>query len=623
MATVEWGADGTPRSPRFDDIYRPAGHGLGQARHVFLGGCGLPHAWAAAPAWTILETGFGLGLNFLAAWRAWLDDTKRPRMLHFVSVEAWPVSAEDLLRSAADHDGLPPLARQLAAQWFGLLAGVHRFSFEHGRVLLTLAVGDVHDVLGRLAPFHADAVFLDGFEPQRNPAMWDAKVMKALARHARRGARVATWTVAGDVRRALAEAGFQVEKRDGLPPKRHCLHGTYDPPWQPKGSIKPVPVRPGRCAVIGGGLSGAAVAAALAQRGWSVAVHDAAAQPAAGASALPAGLMAPHQSPDDNLLSRLTRAGIRHTLQEAARLLGEGEDWARCGALELRIDDSRAPPHSDEAAAIWSRPAPAALKSEALLDASANAWWHEAAAWIRPAALVRAWLGEPGIEWRGGVGVQAIRRQDDVWWLDDTGPFDCVVVAAAHASAALLSGRLALHPVRGQVSWSDAEAPGLPPFPLNGNGHFLPRVPIGGKLAWLTGSTYGRGENDCSERQADHAANLQRLRVLAPRIAESLAPRFERGEVRAWAGVRCTSTDRRPLVGRIEEGLWVSTAMGSRGLTFASLCAQLLAARLHGEPLPLERKLADALDLARNPHPNPLPQAGEGASAATRPRGAL
>jgi tRNA 5-methylaminomethyl-2-thiouridine biosynthesis bifunctional protein len=179
-------------------------------------------------------------------------------------------------------------------------------------------------------------------------------------------------------------------------------------------------------------------------------------------------------------------------------------------------------------------------------------------------------------------------------------------VAAAHGSAALLPGRVDLHPVRGQVSWA-RRAPDDGPWPttpLNGNGHLLPAVPLGPGLAWLTGSTYGRGDTDTAPRAEDQAANLERLRRLLPALAARLAPSFAGGEVQAWTGTRCASSDRRPLVGEIEPGLWLSTAMGSRGLSFTVLCAELLAAQLHGEPLPLPRKLADALAAGRQRRPS-------------------
>jgi tRNA 5-methylaminomethyl-2-thiouridine biosynthesis bifunctional protein len=282
--------------------------------------------------------------------------------------------------------------------------------------------------------------------------------------------------------------------------------------------------------------------------------------------------MAPHLSPDDNLLSRLSRAGIRITLQEAHASLRAGEDWEPSGV------------HTRSGGALV---------------------WNDKAGWIRPAALVRAWLAQDGITWRGGARVQRIARDgaQHVLLAADEGELaraDLVIVAAALDSARLLGGRLQLNAVRGQVSWGwRAPDDELPATPLNGNGHFIPRAPVDGREAWLTGSTYDRGDTSVEVRAGDHLANLERLRTLAPEAAERLAARFEHEEVQAWAGVRCTSADRRPLVGFVEPGLAVLTALGSRGLTFAALCAELLAASVHGEPLPLPRKLADALAVAR------------------------
>jgi tRNA 5-methylaminomethyl-2-thiouridine biosynthesis bifunctional protein len=178
---------------------------------------------------------------------------------------------------------------------------------------------------------------------------------------------------------------------------------------------------------------------------------------------------------------------------------------------------------------------------------------------------------------------------------------DLVVIAAAVASAELLDRRLPLQPVRGQVSWGEQQPRQmLPPFPVNGNGHFVPQVPIDGKRAWFCGSTYGRGETDLAPRRADHQENLTKLGALLPAVEQQVVGTFSSRAVKAWTGVRCASADRRPLLGEVEPGLWVSTAMGSRGLTFAALCAELLAARVHGEPLPLERRLARALDALRH-----------------------
>ncbi len=604
---VEWGADGTPRSARFDDVYRPAATGLAQAVHVFLGGCGLPRAWAGAAQWRVLETGFGLGLNFLATWQAWRQDEARPRLLHYVSLEAWPVAAADLLRAAVAEPLLAPLAQELARQWDGLTPGLHRLGFEGGRVVLTLGIGDAHELL-RVLDFRADSVFLDGFDPARNPQIWSLPVMKAIARLSHRGTRVATWTAAGQVRRDLASCGFVVERQPGLAPKRHRTESRFDPAWpRPDVDELPLPV-PSHAVIVGAGLAGAAVAASLARRGWQVQVLEAAGAPANGASALPAGLMAPYQSPDDNPLSRLARAGIRLTWQEARRLLREGTDWGPHGALEHRLDDRRPPPALGDGLLPWTRVATPDQLAATGLDASSNVWWHERAAWVKPAALVHAWLAEPGVSLRCGVRVAAIEPLAEGWLVrDEAGQVvataGVVVLCAAHGTGALAGDPIRTHPVRGQVSWglhADGARPtDGPVVPVHGHGHLLPEVPLPGGRAWMIGATYSRDDADVAPRAADQAANRARLAVLAPTLAQALGPAFDSGTAQSWTGIRCVTRDRRPLAGWLAPGLGVSTALGSRGLTFAVLAAELLVARLHGEPLPVERPLADALDPRR------------------------
>ncbi|BEP61854.1 bifunctional tRNA (5-methylaminomethyl-2-thiouridine)(34)-methyltransferase MnmD/FAD-dependent 5-carboxymethylaminomethyl-2-thiouridine(34) oxidoreductase MnmC [Variovorax sp. V213] len=605
---VAWRADGVPYSERFDDIYHTETGALAQSRHVFMGGCGLPEAWRGQPQWRILETGFGLGLNFLTTWQAWRADASRPRLLHFVSVEAHPVGPEDLLRAAEAYPELASLAKKLAAQWQGLLPGFHRLAFDEGRVLLTLCIGDVQAML-RAQRFEADSIFLDGFSPQQNPAMWSPDTLKAVSRFARQGTGLATWTYARSVRDALSQNGFQLERRPGLPPKRDCLAGVFAPSWTVR-RRGPAPAHvevPGRCAVIGAGLAGAAVAASLARRGWQVTVLDAADRPATGASGLPVGVMAPHVSPDDALLSRLTRAGIRATWLELERLLQQGRDWRASGVLERRPEgDTRVPAGWGDSGPNESWPASTARLAEAGLPADTPALWHARAGWVRPSRLIQAWLREPGIEFRGTAAVERLSRGAAGWQLFDAAGHllaeaDRIVVAAGFESGRFAPG-LPLQPVRGQVAWGRVpDDLALPATPLNGDGHLIAHVPEGeGALLWLAGATFDRDSTEPAPNDADAAANRERLKRLHPAAAAGLAASFDRGEVNAWVGVRCASGDRRPLVGPLDEdGLWACTALGSRGLSFAALCAELLAAQWHGEPLPLPANLAKALGTQR------------------------
>ncbi|MDP3137776.1 MAG: FAD-dependent 5-carboxymethylaminomethyl-2-thiouridine(34) oxidoreductase MnmC [Burkholderiaceae bacterium] len=575
----------------------------------------------------MLITDFDAGFEFLRIWRAWQRDPLRPRLLHVVAMAAQEPAPGRLIAQIAvpqpDDHSLPDLARQLRAQCFGLLPGFHRLVFEQGQVLLTLCLGERQALLREQA-FEADALRIDA-------VAWSAHELRALARCCRRGAVLrflaeagqavpearradAAWASAQPSPAALAQAGF-VARGDGT--------FEFNPAWTPRGRPSgPQAMPPTDAIVIGGGLAGAAVASSLARRGMRVRVVDTAAEPAAGASGLPAGVFAPHVSSDDGLLSRLSRSGLRATLQQARALLQEGQDWSACGVLQRRLDDGAAlPAHWPQAGQEWSRPPDAQQLAQAGLHETDAAIWHVQAGWIKPARLVQAWLSQPGITWCGAQEVARLARHGAEWQLRDMQDrvltsATLVVVAAGHRSDSLLKnsaldpgavgpGSLAdslrLQPVRGQMSMgtlAQGEAP-WPPFPVNGHGSLIPAIPDGADRMWLAGAGFHRNDTGADLRDDDHRANRERLRELLPRAAD----RIDRPGLRGWAGVRCASADRLPVVGPLDtaahDGLWLCTAMGSRGLSFSVLCAELLAARLYGEPLPLPTSLARALGTER------------------------
>lgn len=621
---VVWDAQGNPRSSRYGDIYRSQGldglGGLDQSRHVFLQGCGLvgPQAqWLGHPHWTVLETGFGLGLNFLATWAAWRADPQRPRRLHFMSVEAHPVSADDLLRSAAPWPELVPLAHALAQQWWGLVEGVHRLRLDDGQVMLTLGIGNAVDCLPRLSGL-ADSVFLDGFSPDVNPELWSPQVMSLVADHCHTGTRLSTWCVSRTVRETLQAAGFDVERVPGLPPKRHALMARWHHLGERQHQTGAV-----RCAVIGAGLAGSGVARALAERGWSVDVFEAGPTACAGASGLPAGLCAPHVSQDDSWLSRLTRAGVRATSAQAQRLLQAGIDYGATGVLERRLPrkarKARLPEDWPHEGLAWSRLATElecqqTFANTALLPDEPLPLWHPSGLWLKPARLVQAQLDHPGIQLQLSTSVQGVQpvNGSHPWQLvldnHTVGPFDHVVVCAGPGSRALLASVLppdrvpTLTPVRGQLTWGEVDADllsVLPASPVNGDGSFLGRVPDGDRLLWMAGSTFDRQRHTPELDDLDHRENLNRLQGLLPHIAERLKPHLLAGHLQAWASVRCTTPDRLPRVGSplpdALPGLHVLTGLGARGLSLSVLCAEWLAAHLCQEPAPLEPELSARL----------------------------
>ena len=262
------------------------------------------------------------------------------------------------------------------------------------------------------------------------------------------------------------------------------------------------------------------------------------------------GLLAPHFSPDDNLLSRLSRSGVRATLQQCRTLLPEGEEWRRTGTLENRSSNPhRLAAQVPENQRPWSRAADEEQVAQAGLPRATPGIWHEQAAWIKPAALVRAWLAHAGVARQGSTTVARVVRGPDGWQLVNAAGAvvaraDLVVLAAAHGTASLIGGALPLQPVRGQVSWAlQSPEEALPPFPVHGNGHFIPGVPLADGTAWFCGSTYERGDTDRSERAQDHRTNLAKLSALLPAIGAA-----------AGAGVRerlGAGLDRRALrIGR-------------------------------------------------------------------------
>lgn len=579
-----------------------------QAHLALLQRCGLPQAWAGQPVWRLLDTHFSAA-RLLATWRAWQDDARRPRLLHYVACTSQLPSAAELQQAAAGSPELQALSQQLLPHWHGLLPGFHRLSLAQGQLQLTLCLGALQPLLSE-QQFAADSVFIDPHAP------WDRWNAKALARCCRRGTPLIADGLPPAQHELLAHTGF----RGNEPSLR------FDPPWELKTSretLRTQAATPARCAVIGAGLAGASVAAALARRGWQVQVLDAAPLPAAGASGLPAGLLVPHVSADDSPRSRLSRAGVRMTWQEAARQLAEGQDWAPSGVLERRLDGHASLPSS------WQNDDPALSHRAPAIEAAWHAGcgdtpalWHPQAAWVKPARLVQSWLSETGVQFRGLARVQALRRDGTQWCLLDahgqvlTRAEQVVLANAADVprllaslpeATSLLAPLPPLHGMRGVLT-RGLRQPGdeaaLPPHPVNGLGSLIPAVPTEDGLAWYAGATYENAAEPAPAPAAEHhRVNLDKLRTLLPAAADALAPAFAPDAAQGWGNTRCVSADRLPLVGPLEDGpqptLWLSAALGSRGLSFAMLCAELLAARLGAEPWPLEASLARFLHARR------------------------
>jgi len=520
------------------------------------------------PARTVLDTDFAAGTHFSAQVREWLDQSSNG-LLHYVGVMDSPrltVSTQQLLQN---HRGI-------------LEPGFHRFHLHGGRISLTVCVAALDTVLGELR-MQADAIILPSCT-----AGWTPRTWKQLAKQCRRNTMLQPHgAVLAHQHDALREAGFTAPDGPGGA-------WRFNPRWQLKRltatDTRAAVPEEGHCAVIGAGLAGSAVAYALALRGWKVTVVERNERAATGASGLPAGLAVPHVSGDDNARSRLSRAGIALLHQHARHLLTAGEDWAASGALTLK---------------------------------PGSGVWHPQACWVRPAKLVGAWLNHPNIRVLCAGTARSLEFVDGQWQVRDTGG-RCIVqtgqVVLANAGAVR---ELVLPPpfkpvdfsrltdLRGVVSsgYWPPEAPmdDRPTFPVNGDGSFIPGIPGPDGAQWHCGATFESGSESADEIGRAVAANQARLSRLLPETSRRLDAQWLSPPLGAWCGVRCTTHDRLPLVGALTSnlgdtpsGLWCSIGMGSRGLSFAALCAEQLAAEMNQEPWPIEARLRKSLNVGRS-----------------------
>ncbi len=219
-ASVKWDENDLPLSTRFNDHYYSRHDGRAETRHVFLAGNGLPERWADRETFVIGELGFGTGLNFLETWFCWRQHRRPEQHLLFQSVEAFPLSTDDVARALSRWPELEELAETLLGVW-GVQTGP---VFLDKQTTFRCFLGLAHEKLPQFQ--ETDAWFLDGFAPAKNPDLWSAPLMNAVADKTVRGGTFASYTAAGWVRRNLHEAGFIVEKRSGFGTKRDMIAGV-------------------------------------------------------------------------------------------------------------------------------------------------------------------------------------------------------------------------------------------------------------------------------------------------------------------------------------------------------------------------------------------------------------
>ena len=635
--------NGAPHSQAFDDVYFSRQDGRAETHHVFLNANRLPErfaAWQARRAFVIGETGFGTGLNMLCAWQCFEHHAPPAARLHLVSTEKFPLDRESLARALSVWPMLADYARTLCQQWPDAVAGVHRLLLGP-RVTLDLHFGDTTERLG-LLDGKVDAWLLDGFAPANNPQMWQPALFAVMAARSRPGATFATFTCAGVVKRGLKAAGFTWQKVPGFGRKREMLAGHIDTPpddtrRQSAPWFTPPAAQPARHAVvIGAGIAGASVAAALARRGVAVTVVEKTA-PAAGGSGNRQGALYVKLAADTNNQSRFYLAGLMYSRRLLDVLDPSHRLWQPSGVVQLALSEKEAArqrrfcEHHPLPADLVSGLDHAALNDKAgIAVPAAQGLFYPQAGWVRPAALCNHLLSQPGITLEYGEA-RALERKEDGWRValaDGTAiNADQVVIASAHlANRFTQTEALALQPVRGQVSEIPLPNGVTGPERVVCAGGYAPPA-LDGVLTVGASFVPDCAEDDLCPR--DHAHNLAELEHMLPALSRALVEagaELRPEQMRGRAAIRAASPDKTPYAGPVPNaaawredyaalgkdasqtfttpgqhhvGLWVSAAHGSRGLSSAPLCAEVIASRLCDEPLPLEAPLADHLHPGR------------------------
>lgn len=608
--------DGQPYSTLYQDVYFSRASGLEETRHVFLAHNHLRERWQTMtqPHFTICETGFGTGLNFLCAWQLWNEMAPAGAALHFVSAEKYPLSPQELAQVLALWPQLAGLSNQLLTQYDLLVPGWHKLVFDQGRVTLTLMIGDARETLPQLRA-HADAWFLDGFAPAKNPEMWQQDLFDSMARLSHGETTFATFTSAGDVRRGLQAVGFEVHKVPGYGSKREMLAGQF------KAGKLQLPDMDKQAIVIGGGIAGTSSANALALRGWQVTLIERHEDIAQEASGNPVGVLYPRLTGQDIPLGRLAQHGFLHSHRLLQRLGLSDSDYQACGLLQLAFDARELA----RCQAVAARGLPATLAR--MVDAdeasdiagvklSHSALFLPLAGWVNPAVFCKALTAHPNIRLKPSANAVQLKRDGRLWQVWDDNKLlaeaSVVIIAGANQTPNFVqTSHLPLEPVRGQITC----------IPATGASQKLKTVvctdgyinPAANNMHCL-GATFSANDTDLDIRDNDHAENLAMLRRLSPELHQMLANEPLQGR----AALRAVTPDYLPMAGPLLDaaaiqakpprhnidpttlpwldGLYVNTGHGSKGLINAPLCAEMLACVIHGEPAPTDVRLMAALD---------------------------
>lgn len=630
--------DGTPYSHKFNDIYFDTFEGFRQSQETFIIQNKIyERLLRHQKTFTIIETGFGTGLNFLLTLQVYqkIVESKlvsTPPQLHFISVEKYPLNKKDLKKSLTLWPELAQLSDLLVKIYPSSYDKNVTLSFFNGQVSLTLLFGDAAQCLSELSPRAriADAWYLDGFSPRKNPDMWSPELFKQIERLSQEQASLATFTLSGDVRRELIKAGFRVEKVAISGKKKQCMRARFQQGLSlGKGyQIRPKIIKPMHAVIIGGGIAAACAAYALTKKGIKVVVYCKDNTVAQGASSNKIGALFPliHQQKDD--ISEFYETAFYRARELYDEILSQGFHFAHnwCGLLEVAYKESLKTRQTQfENIKVWPECLIQSLNQEeasniANIPLKHGGLFMPKAGWIAPVELVNALFTAAKktnrLKIETQVEVNSIEQLTNNQWKLNTNKADItastlIICAGAHTAKLNIVNHLPLTSVRGQVSNMKAHKDLAKLNTVICHKGYL--TPAHNNIHCI-GASFEKNTFNTEVTTKEDRYNFKMLNQCLP-------------ELNAWtiedvasskARLRCMTPDHLPMVGVMPkldahkdlyahlrkdknwkfyeaaphyENLYVLTGLGARGLCTAPLLADILAADLSGSPYPVDNKM--------------------------------
>ncbi|MCW8333528.1 bifunctional tRNA (5-methylaminomethyl-2-thiouridine)(34)-methyltransferase MnmD/FAD-dependent 5-carboxymethylaminomethyl-2-thiouridine(34) oxidoreductase MnmC [Vibrio paucivorans] len=652
-AQLDWNESGTPVSDQFDDVYFSNVNGLEETRYVFLTQNHLPQRWQEYDQrrFTIGETGFGTGLNFLATWQ-WFDAFRQAnpdaklQELHFISFEKYPLSIEDLAKAHEAWPELAEYAKKLQRHYPIAVPECHRIVLEDGAITLDLWFGDIKDCMPLVPTTQRgliDAWFLDGFAPSKNPEMWNQTLFNNMAKLAKPEGTCATFTAAGFVRRGLIEAGFEMKKVKGFGTKREMIAGSMNQALQ-FSNIAPYFDRTATeqlkdVAIIGGGIASATLAKTLARRGINVSLYCADKKPALGASGNKQGAVYPLLNGTHTGVSRLFAPGMlfaRQFVEQCADTIEFDHDW--CGVTQLMWDDKTKTKLSKMMGGNFPASLIEKLSAEETnqilgLPVDMDSIHYPLGGWLCPAQLTQNLIAELentqklSVHYQHEVESLNFDQDSQRWSLStQQGHFEhqAIVIANGHQFDQFVqSQHLPLGKVKGQVSHipTSSNLQQLKTV-LCYDGYMTPHNP--NNHQHCIGASYDRSHIDQEFDPQAQVDNAAKLKSCLPK--QTWVDDVDTSGNQSRQGVRCVSRDHLPFVGNVGDfeqikrqyadlsqqteehikpiaqydNLYCFVGLGSRGLSSAPLMAEVLASQMCGDPLPLP------VDMLEGIHPSKM-----------------